>query len=104
MRVGDPVTLKVSAFNSYEHGSGKGRLEWISENAFTDESTGNGAAQPYYRARASIDRGEFHDVTSDFRLVPGMTLTADVHVGNRSAFTYILGGFFRGMGETMRGP
>ncbi len=104
VRVGDPVTLKVSAFNSYEHGSGKGRLAWISENAFTDESSGNGAAPPYYRARASIDRSDFHDVTPDFRLVPGMTLTADVHVGSRSAFTYILGGFFRGMGETMRGP
>ena len=103
VRVGDPVTLKVSAFNSYEHGSGQGRLEWISENAFTDEGTG-GATVPYYKARVSIDAANFHDVTPDFRLVPGMTLAADVRVGSRSAFSYIMGGFFRGMGETMRGP
>ncbi len=104
VRVGDPVTLKVSAFNSYEHGSGEGRLVWISENAFTDDGAEGGATPPYYKARASIDARNFYDVTPDFRLVPGMTLTADVHIGCRSAFTYIMGGFFRGMGETMRGP
>ena len=100
VRPGDPVTLKVSAFNSYEHGAGRGRLQWISENAFADDAGG----ASFYKARVSIDTAEFHDVTPDFRLVPGMTLTADVRVGSRSAFTYIMGGFFRGMGETMRGP
>ena len=101
---GDPVALKVAAFNSYEYGEGEGHLTFISENAFTDGSEGGTPQPPYYKARVAIDAMHFHDVTSDFRLVPGMTLTADVRVGTRSAFTYILGGFSRGIGETMRGP
>ena len=36
--------------------------------------------------------------------VNGMTLTADVNVGTRSVFKYVMGGFFRGMGEAMREP
>ena len=104
VRPGDPVALKVAAFNSYEHGEGQGHLTFISENAFTDGDESGKPQPPYYKARVAIDAMHFHDVTSDFRLVPGMTLTADVRVGTRSAFTYILGGFSRGISETMRGP
>ena len=104
VRAGDPVALKVAAFNSYEYGEGEGHLTFISENAFTDGSGGGTPQPPYYKARVAIDAMHFHDVTSDFRLVPGMTLTADVRIGTRSAFTYIVGGFSRGIGETMRGP
>ena len=104
VRAGDPVALKVAAFNSYEHGEGQGHLTFISENAFTDGDDSGKPQPPYYKARVAIDAMDFHDVTSDFRLVPGMTLTADVRIGTRSAFTYILGGFSRGISETMRGP
>lgn len=103
VRPGDPVALKVDAYNSYEHGSAAGRLSWISEGAFTADDDSQAAA-PYYKARVSIDRMEFNDLPKSFRLIPGMTLTADVRVGSRSVFTYIMGGFFRGMGEEMRGP
>ena len=101
VRAGDSVTLKVAAFNSYEHGEGEGRLSWISANAFAE-----GAAQgaTYYKARVSVDAMHFHDVLSDFRLVPGMTLVAEVHVGSRSAFTYVMGSLSHGFGEAMRGP
>ena len=47
---------------------------------------------------------EFHGVPANFRLIPGMTLTADVKVGTRSVFRYIMGGFVRGAGEAMREP
>ncbi len=104
VRVGDRVALKVAAFNSYEHGEGEGHLTSISENAFMDGGGGTKPEPPYYKARVAIDKTHFYNVTNDFRLVPGMTLTADVHVGTRSAFTYIMGGFSRGIGETMRGP
>jgi HlyD family secretion protein len=101
VRVGDPVTLKVAAFNSYEHGEGEGRLTSISENAFTD---GPADRSSHYRARVSIDALHFHGVLSDFRLVPGMTLVAEVHVGSRSAFTYVMGSLSHGYAEAMRGP
>ena len=39
-----------------------------------------------------------------FRLIPGMTLEADLKVGTRSPAMYVLGGALRGVGEAMREP
>ena len=47
---------------------------------------------------------DLHNVPGGFRLIPGMTLTADVHIGTRSVFMYITSGAMRGMGEAMREP
>lgn len=102
VRPGDSVSLKVDAFNFYEHGSAEGRLNWISEGAFsTDEDK---PVEPYYRARVTIDKLNFSGVPTTFRLIPGMTLRADINVGHRSLFRYIMGGFVQGTGEAMREP
>jgi HlyD family secretion protein len=46
----------------------------------------------------------FVDVPAKFRLIPGMTLQADVNVGSRSVAMYLLSGFLRGFAESMREP
>ena len=33
-----------------------------------------------------------------------MTLTADIHIGTRSAFAYLVRGLIGGIGEAMREP
>ncbi len=104
VRAGDPATLKVNAYGYYEHGEARGHITWISENAFTDADDGGQPQPPYYRARVAIDALEFHDVPANFRLVPGMTLKAEVRVGSRSAFDYVMGGLMRHRSEEMRGP
>jgi len=43
-------------------------------------------------------------VPDSFRLVPGMTLTADISVGSRSVFMYVLKGVIRSVNEAMREP
>ena len=103
VRPGDPVSLKVDAFNFYEHGSAEGKLSWISEGAFsTDED--NKPVDPFYKGRVTIDKLAFANVPKSFRLIPGMTLRADINVGKRSLFRYIMGGFIQGTGEAMREP
>ena len=66
------------------------------------QSQGSGA--PYYKGRISISKVELTNVPSDFRLMPGTTLTADIHVGVRSAFLYLVTGLVRGYSEAMREP
>ena len=103
VRPGDPVSLKVDAFNFYEHGAAQGTLSWISEGSFsTDE--GDHPTDPYYKARVTITSLNFSGVPASFRLIPGMTLRADIAVGHRSLFRYIMGGFVQGTGEAMREP
>jgi hemolysin D len=102
-RPGDMVTLKLDPFHFVEHGTASGRLRWISEGAFTQDENGS-ATDPYYKARIALTEVSLKSVPDSFRLVPGMTLTADIQVGTRSAFMYIWRGVIRGVGEAMREP
>lgn len=104
VRAGDPVTIKVDAFDFMAHGRALGRLLWISEGTFTTDDDGKAVDIPYYKARVSITELQFHDVPSSFRLIPGMTLAADIHVGTRSVFQYIAGGVAKGLSGAMREP
>jgi HlyD family secretion protein len=103
LRPGDPATLKIDAFNYAEHGTATATVRWISEDAFTTDD--NGAPIPaYYKARLKIVSTDLIDVPASFRLIPGMTLSADVKVGTRALGAYLLGGVVHGVGAAMREP
>ena len=103
VRPGDRCVLKIEAFNYMEHGTADGTIRWISDNAFTTDDNGQ-PIEAYYKARCGVDDMHFVNVPPKFRLIPGMTLQADVNVGTRSVAMYVLGGFLRGFGESMREP
>jgi hemolysin D len=103
VRPGDRCVLKIEAFNYMEHGTAEGTIRWISDNAFTTDDN-NQPVEAYYKVRCSVDAMHFVDVPPKFRLIPGMTLQADVNVGTRSVAMYLLSGFLRGFGEAMREP
>jgi hemolysin D len=103
VRVGDSCTLKIDAFQFVEHGWAEGKVRWISEGAFTvDES--NKPVEPYYKLRCTVEHHNFRNVPESFRLIPGMTLSADIKVGTRSVAMYMLRGTARGFSEAMREP
>ena len=110
IRTGDPVRVKLDAFNFIEHGVAEGTVRWISEGSFTsndENATVAGpapAAAPYYKVRIALTDVNLHNVPEGFRLIPGMTLTADVHIGTRSVLMYIINGAVQGMNEAMREP
>ena len=105
IRPGDPVKIKLDAFDFVEHGMVKGTISWISEGAFmVDERTGQPTAEPYYKARVALTDTNLRSVPNGFRLIPGMTLTADVHIGTRSILTYLVSGAVRHFSEAMREP
>jgi HlyD family secretion protein len=102
-RPGDNCVLNIDAFNASEHGTAEGKVLWIGDGAFTTNDD-NQVVEAYYKGRCSIDRTEFRGVPANFRLIPGMTLTADVKVGKRSVAMYLLGGMLRGITHSMREP
>jgi hemolysin D len=71
--------------------------------AFTQDDNGS-AVEPYYKARIALNEVRLNAVPDSFRLVPGMTLTADINVGSRSIFMYMMRGVIRGANEAMREP
>ncbi|MCK1368323.1 HlyD family type I secretion periplasmic adaptor subunit [Bradyrhizobium sp. 62] len=101
IRPGDLCTLKVDAFNFAEHGTAEGKIRWVSEGAFTIDENGQ-PVDAYYKARCSVERTDFRGVPPNFRLIPGMTLTGDVHIGTRSVAMYVVGDMLKGLGQAMR--
>ena len=103
VRAGDSATVKLDAFNFVEHGTALGNVSWISEGAFTQDDNGS-PVEPYYKARIALTEVKLNAVPASFRLVPGMTLTADINVGSRSVFMYMLRGMIRSLNEAMLEP
>lgn len=132
VRPGDDTTIKLDSFHFVEHGWADGKLRWVSQGTFVaaPQSTGGtvmpvGTAaggdaavsgqnsQPappgssslsFYKARVTLTNVDLKNVPNDVQLLPGMTLTADIHVGTRSLFWYLVRGIVRGFDEAMREP
>ena len=112
VRRGDEVTVKLDAYEFFEHGSATGKVRWISEGTFNEDLINPGMAsmvdgttpQPYYKVRVELQHMDFFNVPNDFRLLPGMTLAADIHVGERHLLRYLLAGLVRSSVESMREP
>ena len=85
------------------HGTAEGKIRWVSAGAFTTDED-NKPVDAYYKARCSIDAAHFTGVPSNFQLIPGMTLNADINVGTRSVAMYLMDGVLRGFSEAMREP
>jgi hemolysin D len=105
IRPGDPVKIKLDAFDFVEHGMVEGTISWISEGAFmVDERTGQPTQDPYYKARIALTDTTLRNVPDGFRLIPGMMVKADVHIGTRSILMYLVSGAVRHLSEAMREP
>jgi hemolysin D len=103
IKVGDPVQIKLDAYRFMQHGTAKGRIKTISEGSFiTDEN--NVPVSPYFKARVVITEVHLRNVPSDFRLIPGMTLSGDILIGKRTILSYLIEGSLRTGAEAMREP
>lgn len=103
IRQGDPAEIKLDTFPFQKYGYLDGTLRTIAEDAQTiDTAMGR---RFVYEARVRItDMGQMRDLPADFRLVPGMTLSADIKVGTRTVITYITWPLIRTFGESIREP
>ena len=105
VRPGDPVAIKVEAYNYLEHGTVEGRLRVLSADAFTSTDDNKATpVRPYYKGYVTLDRVDLHGVPKDFKLVQGMPITADIEVGKRTLLSYLVTGALRSVDESMREP
>jgi HlyD family secretion protein len=110
-RIGNEVMVKVDAFPYQRHGLVEGRLASVSEASFAPgHSSSSEAAGPpslggaYHRARIELVNKELARLPEGARLMPGMTVAADVKVGSRSVMSYFLNPITRGLDESLREP
>jgi hemolysin D len=104
VKVGDPVQVKFEAYRYVEHGMAKGEVRTISNDSFAHTEGSASSASLYYRARIKLTEVALRNVPSDFQLVPGMPLSADIVVGQRSIMSYLVEGALKSGSEGMREP
>ena len=103
---GSRVSIKLASFPFQKHGTLSGVVRTISEGSF-EKNTANGtnAGATMYKARIRLeDSAMLEDVPENFRLMPGMTATAEIKVGYRRVIEYFLYPLLRYQSESIREP
>lgn len=86
--VGSRVSIKLDAVPFQKHGEIIGRVEYVSEDTFSETLLGEQV--PVYRAIVHIEQNNLENLPADFRLIPGMNLTGDIKTGEQRVITYFL--------------
>ena len=108
LKVGQPVRLKLDAFPFQKHGTGVGTVRLISQDSFASEPKGEQrqtrGPTTVYRVRIDLNDMRLKALPKGFRMLPGMSVTAEVKVGLRSVLSYFLYPLMRGLDESIKEP
>jgi HlyD family type I secretion membrane fusion protein len=96
-RVGQPVTVKVQAFDYARYGTLDGTLVHVAATTTPDEH-----GQPFYVGRVQLAADRIGTGEAAHRLIPGMTVQADIVTGGKSLLQYLLKPVHAAMSESFR--
>ena len=85
IEVGYSAEITVTTFDKEVYGSLAGTVLLVSPTTFESPQE-----EPFYSVRLSIDRYTLSDGKTDFRLLPGMVVRAEILTGERSVLRYLL--------------
>lgn len=111
---GDHVVIKVDSFSYQRHGMLEGKLISVSEESYIGGAvSGSNAVVPpatseasgaFHKGFVELTKTELEDLPEGARLIPGMTMSAEIKVGSRSVLGYFLNPITRGLSESIREP
>ncbi len=113
VKPGDDVVVKVDAFPWQRHGLLRGQLLSVSEESFSttgpngQNMAGNASATrsgAMHRGIVKMVDTRLEDLPEGAKLIPGMTLAAEIKVGTRSVMSFFLNPITRGLRESIREP
>lgn len=104
VKQGALVHVKLDAYPFQKHGMLNGKLRTLSEDAFRRESTVANPSDAYYQARIALDSLRLDKMPEQGRLLPGMTLSAEIIVGRRSVISYLVWPLVKALDESIREP
>ena len=94
VKVGQPVAIKLSAYEPAIYGALKGRVLSISPDALGDPERAANADGTWYRALVDADRESFKagegKRARSLEVLPGMTGTAEIRTGERTVLEFLL--------------
>lgn len=102
VKQGRATDVKLDALPFVRHGSVQGEVRLVSEGTF--DHTLNNTPGPVYRARIKLGSNGLHDTPPGFRMVPGMTVSADIKAGRRPLSAVVFYPVSKALGSSMREP
>ena len=86
--------IKIAAYPFQKYGLLSGVVKQVSADAQAGSDSGNPTARSVqdaaYRALITLASGQFESQGRQLRLVPGMQVSAEIHLGTRSVLEYLL--------------
>jgi HlyD family secretion protein len=104
IKTGDPVHLKLDAFPFQMHGSLPAKVRSISEDAFRRDVAAGTGLDAYYVSRIDFGKARLKQMNDRNRLLPGMTLSAEIVVGRRSVMSYLVWPLTKALDEAISEP
>ncbi len=91
VHIGQTADIKVDSYDPSRFGSVSGKVKRISATTYLDEKN-----DPYYRAEINLDKTWMGDNQELFKIIPGMTVQANIETGEKSILAYLLRPISRG--------
>lgn len=85
VQVGQKAQVKVQTYDFTRYGMLEGKVESLSATTFLDKE-----GIPYYRVKISLDKNHLGEDETQHRVLPGMTVQADIVTGEKTILDYIL--------------
>ncbi len=102
IKVGDSVRVKLDALPFQKYGILEGTVKLISEDTVEAESAGDGG--PTYQTKIELNKNNLRNVPADFRLIPGMSGTAEITVGRKRVITYFFYPIAKAFDQSFKEP
>ena len=93
IKIGQPVEIKLSAYDYAVYGSLRGQVETLSPDALGDadrNQAAGGGENTWYRALVRADPSTLKAGGKPLTVLPGMTGTAEIRTGRRSVLSFLL--------------
>lgn len=88
IKVGQPVEIKLTAYDYTVYGGLKGTVQSISPDALGDSDKAESGT--YYRALVRADRSTLRASGKPLAVLPGMTGSVEIRTGERSVLSFVL--------------
>lgn len=90
VKTGQPVTIKLTAYEYIVYGALKGTVEVLSPDALGDPERAGAAGGTWYRALVRADTPTLRVGERELTVLPGMQGTAEIRIGERTVLGFLL--------------
>ena len=91
VHIGQSADVKIDSYDSSRFGSIDGTVKQISATTYLDEKN-----NPYYRAEITLNQTWVGNNPEIMKIIPGMTVQANIETGSKSILAYLLRPISRG--------